>query len=118
MPWPLPVEAHDREHLGLGGRRVLVSRKWSGKTLSEHKADRATVVREALLSAGMVAPEIERLAASVRATDGLPRFVWTDEEARPCQLRADDLGGDHRAATVAGPIPGGCGYCFSNWPAE
>jgi hypothetical protein len=52
------------------------------------------VVREALLSAGMVAPEIERLAASVRAPDGLPRYVWTDGEARPCQLRADDLGGD------------------------
>ena len=65
-------KAHDREHLGLGGRRVLVSREWSGKTLAEHKADRAAVVREALLSAGMVAPEIERLAASVRASDGLP----------------------------------------------
>jgi hypothetical protein len=56
---------------------------WSGKTLAEHKADRAAVVREALLSAGMVAPEIERLAASVRASDGLPRFVWTDERPDP-----------------------------------
>ena len=41
-------KAHDRENLGLGGRRVLVSRQWSGKTLAEHRADRATVVREAL----------------------------------------------------------------------
>jgi hypothetical protein len=24
-------KAHDRENLGLGGRRVLVSRQWSGK---------------------------------------------------------------------------------------
>jgi len=31
----------------------------------------------------MVAPEIERLAASVRAFDGLPRFVWTDERPEP-----------------------------------
>jgi hypothetical protein len=31
--------AHDREHLGLGGRRVLVSRKCSGQTLTEHSAD-------------------------------------------------------------------------------
>ena len=31
----------------------------------------------------MVAPEIERLAASVRASDGLPRFVWTDERPDP-----------------------------------
>ena len=27
------AKAHDREHLGCGGRRVLVSRKWTGKTL-------------------------------------------------------------------------------------
>lgn len=71
-------KAHDREHLGLGGRRVLVSRQWSGKRLAEHKADRATVVREALLVAGIVAPETERLAAAVTLADGSPRFVWTD----------------------------------------
>ncbi|QDP95831.1 replication initiation protein [Microlunatus elymi] len=73
-----PSKAHDREHLGVGGRRVLVSRHWSGKTLAEHKADRATVVREALHAAGIVPPEVERLAADVTAQDGLPRFVWTD----------------------------------------
>ena len=33
-------KAHDAEHLGYGGRRVLVSRKWSGKTLADHRADR------------------------------------------------------------------------------
>ena len=33
-------KAHRREHLGYGGRRVLVSRKWSGKTLADHRADR------------------------------------------------------------------------------
>ncbi|WP_394346868.1 replication initiator [Thermobifida fusca] len=33
-------KAHRREHLGYAGRRVLVSRKWSGKTLANHKADR------------------------------------------------------------------------------
>jgi hypothetical protein len=33
-------KAHRREHLGYGGRRVLVSRKWSGKTLADHKAER------------------------------------------------------------------------------
>lgn len=76
-------KAHDREHLGLGGRRVLVSRKWSSKTLSQHKADRATVVREALLAAGIVAPETERLAAKVTMPDGSPRFVWTDTRPDP-----------------------------------
>ncbi|MBA8795952.1 hypothetical protein FHX74_003593 [Friedmanniella endophytica] len=76
-------KAHDREHLGLGGRRVLVSRQWSGKTLREHRGDRAAVVREALLESGIVAPEIERLAASVTMPDGTPRYVWTDTLADP-----------------------------------
>ncbi|HET9872064.1 MAG TPA: replication initiator, partial [Propionibacteriaceae bacterium] len=78
-----PSKAHDREHLGLGGRRVLVSRQWSGKTLTEHKADRATVVREALFAAGIVAPETERLAATVTLADGTPRFIWTDTRPDP-----------------------------------
>jgi hypothetical protein len=33
-------KAHRPEHLGYGGRRVLTSRKWSGKTLADHRADR------------------------------------------------------------------------------
>ena len=33
-------KAHCREHLGYAGRRVLVSRKWSGKTLADHRGDR------------------------------------------------------------------------------
>ncbi|MCA2224784.1 replication initiator [Nonomuraea aurantiaca] len=41
-------EAHKPEHLGYAGRRVLVSRKWSNKTLAEHKQDRRTWVLEAL----------------------------------------------------------------------
>ena len=41
-------KAHKPEHLGYPGRRVLVSRKWSNKTLSEHKQDRRTWVLEAL----------------------------------------------------------------------
>jgi hypothetical protein len=33
-------KAHRPEQLGYAGRRVLVSRKWSGKTLADHRADR------------------------------------------------------------------------------
>jgi hypothetical protein len=33
-------KAHRPEYLGYAGRRVLVSRKWSGKTLADHRADR------------------------------------------------------------------------------
>ena len=40
VPGACKGKARRREHLGLAGRRVLVSRKWSGKTLADHRADR------------------------------------------------------------------------------
>jgi hypothetical protein len=40
------------------------------------------VVREVLAEAGIQAPETDRIAASVLADDGLPRFVW---EALPVE---------------------------------
>ncbi|RKS79564.1 hypothetical protein BZB76_1036 [Actinomadura pelletieri DSM 43383] len=46
-------KAHRREHLGYGGRRVLVSRKWSGKSLADHKADRKTWALARLAEAGI-----------------------------------------------------------------
>nr|WP_243831640.1 replication initiator [Naumannella halotolerans] len=79
-PGRCPKKAHDRDHLGLGGRRVLVSRKWSGKTLARHRADRASVVREALHAAGYLDPDIESMAADVTSTDGHPRYIWTDTD--------------------------------------
>ena len=63
-PGMCPSKAHDRENLGLGGRRVQVSRAWSGRTLSQHLADRAAVVREVLKEAGIAAPEVDRMAAA------------------------------------------------------
>ncbi len=75
-PGRCPGKAHDFENLGLGGRRVLVSRKWTGKTLKEHKADRASVVRQVLSEAGVDVESTERMAADVMRPDGLPRFSW------------------------------------------
>jgi hypothetical protein len=40
MPGRCKGKAHRASHLGYAGRRVLVSRKWSGKTLADHRADR------------------------------------------------------------------------------
>jgi hypothetical protein len=92
IPGMCPSKAHDRECLGLGGRRVLVSRHWTGKTLTDHKADRAAVVRAVLEEAGIEAPEARRLAADVLHTDGLPRFVWedipTNERSYPAAIAA------------------------------
>jgi hypothetical protein len=41
-------KAHRSEHLGYAGRRVLVSRKWSGKTLADHRGDRKAWLTEML----------------------------------------------------------------------
>jgi hypothetical protein len=40
VPGRCKGKAHDSDHLGYAGRRVLVSRRWSGKTLADHRADR------------------------------------------------------------------------------
>jgi hypothetical protein len=75
-PGRCPSKAHDREHLGVGGRRVLVSRGWSGRTLTDHKVDRAAVVRQALEEAGIEVDSARRMAADVVASDGDARFLW------------------------------------------
>jgi hypothetical protein len=41
-------KAHRGAHLGYAGRRILVSRKWSGKTLADHKHDRRAWVLSTL----------------------------------------------------------------------
>ena len=40
IPGRCKGKAHRHEYLGYAGRRVLISRKWSGKTLADHRADR------------------------------------------------------------------------------
>jgi hypothetical protein len=46
-------KAHKPEHLGIAGRRVLVSRKWSNKSLDDHRAERSEFVRQLLHQAGI-----------------------------------------------------------------
>jgi hypothetical protein len=41
-------KAHRPDHLGHAGRRVLVSRKWSGKTLADHRGDRKAWLMDTL----------------------------------------------------------------------
>jgi hypothetical protein len=79
----VPSKAHDRENLGFGDRRPHLP-PMSGKPLPSIAPTRATVVRAALTEAGLVAPEIEGLAANELAIDGKPRFAWTD--AKPDAL--------------------------------
>ncbi len=44
-------KVHRRDSLGFTGRRVLISRQWSGKTLADHRADRRDWVRTVLSGA-------------------------------------------------------------------
>jgi hypothetical protein len=57
-------KAHKRQTLGFGGRRVLVSRKWSGKNLADHRADRRNYVLATLgavlAKPGNAGPRAER----------------------------------------------------------
>jgi hypothetical protein len=61
-------KAHRREYLGYAGRRVLVSRKWSGKTLADQRAERKAWLTE------MLGPP---------ATDPA-RYVWQPVEPGDC----------------------------------
>jgi hypothetical protein len=140
IPGRCPGAAHDRENAGLGGRRVLVSRHWSGKTLTQHAADRAAVVREALAAAGITAPDTERMAADVLDDHGHARYRWepvepgdVDYPAAVLHLarerhrwrqqyaaaRATRAGGppDTGPPDGTGP-PGPCGRPFGNSPRE
>jgi len=77
-------KVHQRATLGLGGRRVLVSRLWSGKTLAEDRYDRRAWVRQllAVTSALDATEEEQEQSAS--------RFAW--ERAGPTDPDVQPLG--------------------------
>jgi hypothetical protein len=129
-----PGPAHDRDNAGLGGRRVLVSRHWSGKTLTQHAADRAAVVRQTLAAAGIDAPDAGRMAADVLDDHGQARYRWEPVEPGEVDYRAAVLHlaherhrwrlqytaakahCDHQPPDDTGPPgpPGPCGQPFGN----
>ncbi|SDZ46659.1 hypothetical protein SAMN05444365_12013 [Micromonospora pattaloongensis] len=81
-------KVHKRDTLGLGGRRVLISRDWSGKTLADHRADRREWVK-ALLGVTTDLDHTDDQAAA----DGQPsasRHAW--EMARPTDPDVPPLG--------------------------
>jgi len=61
VPGACKGKAHRPDHLGYAGRRVLVSRKWSGKTLADHRGDRKQWLMDAL---------------GLSATDDAGRYRW------------------------------------------
>ncbi|MBO0844384.1 MAG: replication initiation protein [Nocardioides sp.] len=78
--------AHDAANLGYGGRRVLVSRQWTGKTLTEHRADRAEVVRQVLAEAGIGREDLDQFAADATDHQGVARYAWKSVNANELTL--------------------------------
>lgn len=70
-------KVHQRDTLGIGGRRILISRDWSGKTLADHKHDVRAWVR-ALLG---VTTDGTQLVDDQGDTTERVRHAW--ELARP-----------------------------------
>jgi hypothetical protein len=71
IPGECKGKAHKAEYLGIAGRRVLVSRKWSNKSLSDHRAERSHFVRQLLDKAGV--------KPSLAVEDG--PFLWERTKA-------------------------------------
>ena len=68
----------------------------------------------------MLTPDVERMAADVLSPDGLPRFVWTDDQPDPTTytlilLRAVAERQRWRAQYDQAKTAGGCGQSFGNW---
>lgn len=77
-------KAHKPTHLGYAGRRVLTSRKWTGKTLADHRADRRAFVLNVL----GITPESDTYAGPEAAE----RIAWehaktTDDDVPPLSRR-------------------------------
>jgi hypothetical protein len=71
-------KVHQRATLGFTGRRVLVTRQWSGKTLTDHRADNRAWVR-AVLAGGLA--DIDEHEQADTDPGGKPRYRF--ELARP-----------------------------------
>ena len=75
VPGACKGKAHRPEHLGYAGRRVLISRKWSGKTLADHRGDRKAWLIETL---GLEAPDPARYTWHV-VTPSDPDYLPPDK---------------------------------------
>ncbi|SBT45302.1 hypothetical protein GA0070611_2977 [Micromonospora auratinigra] len=73
-------KVHQRDTLGIGGRRILISRDWSGKTLADHKHDVRAWVR-ALLGVTTDSATAGQLVDDQGDTAERVRHAW--ELARP-----------------------------------
>jgi hypothetical protein len=92
IPGACRGKAHRPEQLGYAGRRVLTSRKWSGKTLADHRGDRKAWLTETL---GLEPPDPARYTWQV-VTPSDPDYLPPDK--RLLHIVADRA--RHRAALI------------------
>jgi hypothetical protein len=86
------AKVHQADTLGIGGRRILVSRNWSGKTLADHRYDQAAWVRRVLsIGIGHTTDQAEDQAANVAAGLAPAPIEW--EIAQPGDGDVGDLPG-------------------------
>jgi hypothetical protein len=86
------AKAHQPTHLGYGGRRVLVSRKWTAKDLADHRYDRRARVLAVL---GHEPDGVPADNSATATPDGSPTrgaVVWelaknTDPDVDPLSRR-------------------------------
>jgi hypothetical protein len=94
-----------------GGRRVLVSRKWSGKTLADHKADRrawTSATRATNLAAATGASTRELMARMGHSTMRAALIYQHATRERDRQI-ADGVSDQIAAARQAKGAEGGTG---------
>ncbi|WP_368671131.1 replication initiator [Frankia sp. BMG5.23] len=102
-------KAHRRETLGFGGRRVLVSRQWSGKSLADHKADRRAFVAALLEAAGQKIDQTRHAWQLLRPGDpGTPRrdHLILRAVAERNTWRSQLQAAQQAATTGSGAVPG------------
>ena len=117
-------KAHDPDHLGYAGRRVLVSRKWSGKSLADsEQAGSGTagpVQGEAIGHATGTATRVGILTTCLVSGETLPDMGF--EVSAPTATRTRDLLLSRHSRNVArgGPawpdVPFSCSDYGWTWP--
>ena len=75
VPGACKGKAHRPEHCGYAGRRVLVSRQWSGKSLADHRADRKAWLVQTL---GLEVPDPARYTW-VQVTPSDPDYLAPEQ---------------------------------------
>jgi hypothetical protein len=88
---------HQPATLGIKGRRILVSRDWSGKTLADHKHDQALWVRR-ILALGLGHP-----ADMQTATDAGDE-LQPDPDSSATPASGDQADEQDQAATAVEPV--------------